>query len=105
VKLSHKEALSFQAAMVKARHAWEALYDICPVGGFTECVDESKECKHCGAPTSKPAELAATSHQQLIDSISLIKELWTFVNTTPSTSISFDVLVKLNTIKEKLESI
>ena len=65
MKLSHKEALSLQAAMVKAKHAWESLYNICPAGGFTEYVDESKECKHCGAPTSKSAELAATDSRQL----------------------------------------
>jgi hypothetical protein len=84
------------------------LSDVCFVPD-DQLFNESKNKNFCVKfpipQTSNTKELAATDSQQLKDSISLVKELWSTINNAPATSISFDVLVKLNAIRAKLESI
>lgn len=61
MKLSFNEAQKLMNICDALQEASDALEDIRPGGGFTEYVDEEKECNRCGAPTSKTAELAATT--------------------------------------------
>ena len=59
MQLSFKEAKKLSEAFTSVYAAYSALEDVRASGGFSEYVDEKRECKHCGAPTSEHVELAA----------------------------------------------
>jgi hypothetical protein len=60
VKLSYEEAAKLIEIGRNLTQALSALEGIRPGGGFKEYIDETKECKRCGAPISKTSESVTT---------------------------------------------
>ena len=87
MQLSFKEAKKLSEAFTSVYAAYSALEDVRASGGFSEYVDEKRECKHCGAPTSEHVELAAKTDNSAVDAIlPPFEEMWKRVQEYPEWS-------------------